>query len=303
MLALPDHPFTLADLGDMGLTPWRLRTLMGTGAVRRVARGVFVDASVPDSIEVRAAAVDRVVGPGHVAVDRTAAWLHGIDVLTWEETELLPPVETCVLPGRHPTGREDVDGRVRDLRADDVMTLGPVTVTTPLRTALDLGCCLRRREAMAALNEFARRHGVGAESLVRELPRYAGRRGVVQLRELVPLVTGEIESPRESWIWEAIHASGLPLPTPQLWIDVDGEPTYRLDFAYPTLRVAVEYDGQELHSTPEQVAHDEERRTWLRAGGWTVIVVGRGDFGPRALDRWLTQLRDALRPTYSPRRW
>jgi len=34
-----------------------------------------------------------------------------------------------------------------------------------------------------------------------------------------------------------------------------------------------------------------------------VIVVRIGDFTGDALDRWLDELRAALRPTYSNRRW
>ena len=40
-----------------------------------------------------------VVVPGAVFVDRTAAWLHGVDVLDYRELEVLPPVECVVLRG------------------------------------------------------------------------------------------------------------------------------------------------------------------------------------------------------------
>ncbi len=33
--------------------------------------------------------------------------------------------------------------------------------------------------------------------------------------------------------------------------------------------------------------------------GWTVIVIRRGDFTGGALDAWLSELRQALRPAYS----
>ena len=78
---------------------------------------------------------------------------------------------------------------------------------------------------------------------MRALARYRRRRGVIQLRQLVQLVDPRVESERESWVLLAIHDAGLPLPEPQYWIEIDGVPTYRLDFAYPRLRVCVEYDG------------------------------------------------------------
>lgn len=81
-------------------------------------------------------------------------------------------------------------------------------------------------------------------------------------------------------------------------------PTYRLDFAYVQARVCVEYDGLESHEkSEEQRRADRERRAWLREHGWTVIVVRLGDFTGEALDRWIGEVREAIRPTYSSRRF
>jgi hypothetical protein len=239
-----------------------------------------------------------------VVTDRTAAWLHGIDAHVHAEHDVMPVIETCALRGREPTTISGVDGRTRDLLPADVMVIHGVLVTTPMRTALDLGCCLRRREAYAVLNAFARRFGLTATDYERALVRYRRRRGVVQLRELVSLVDPRIESERESWVLLAINDAGLPLPEPQYWIEIDCVPTYRLDFAYARLRVCVEYDGFDAHErTKEQKEADRSRRKWLRENGWTVIVVRRGDFGRAALDSWLGELRQALVPSYSNRRW
>ncbi|MBZ5739069.1 endonuclease domain-containing protein [Nocardioides mangrovi] len=178
-----------------------------------------------------------------------------------------------------------------------------MAVTTPLRTALDLGCCLRRREAYAALNALARAFAMTSTDFKRAMPRYRRRRGVVQLRGLVGLVDPRIESQRESWVLLAIADAGMPLPEPQVWVERDPGLRYRLDFAYRRLKVCVEYDGEDAHAGSDQRAYDEERRRWLREHGWVVIVLRNGDFTGDALERWLRELREVLVPTYSNRRW
>ncbi|WP_243060186.1 DUF559 domain-containing protein [Nocardioides sp. SR21] len=297
----PDVPFTLADAELVGRRPSAVRNGQRRGEVRSIVRGVYVAAHVPDSIELRAGAVARVVSSHHVVTDRTAAWLHGVDTHVYAEHDAVPTIETCALRWHEPTTVLGVDGRTRDLRAADVMTVHGVRVTTPLRTALDLGCCLRRREAFAAMVMLARLHDFTAHDLERELGRYRRRRGVIQLRGLAGLVDPRIESHREAWVFLDIADAGLPLPEPQMWIDINGVPTYRLDFAYRRARVCVEYDGEEAHAG--RAAEDDERRAWLRRNGWTVIVLCNGDFTDARRDRWVRELRAALVPTYSNRRW
>lgn len=303
MTTLPAGPFRTNDLAAVGLTRRRLADALAEGAARRVFAGVVVASCVTDSIDLRAAALALVLGPEHVVCDRTAAWLHGVDTLLYQEHEILPAVEVCALRGHEPSGRSGVEGRTRDLAPEDIMTLRGIRVTTPLRTALDLGCHLQRREAFAALNAFARRHELPVETLRAAARRYRRRRGVRQLRELLALVDPRVESARESWTLLAIHDAGLPVPEPQVWIELAGRPTYRLDLAYRLSKVCVEYDGFEFHRDARQQAYDEERRDWLRRNGWVVIVVRRGDFTGDALERWLAELRAALRPTYSNRRF
>jgi hypothetical protein len=300
----PDSPFTLADASRLGIKRHQVHAAVVMGVLRRVLRGVFVDADVADTIELRASAAALVVEPTSVLTDRTAAWIHGVDVFTHAEHEVLPPLESCVLRRHSRTRRAGIDGRTRDLSEDDVMVVHGVAVTTPLRTALDLGCHLIRADALAALDQFMRLHSVSREDLAAGALRYFRRRGVVQLRQLIPLADPRAESVRESWTRLAIVDAGLPAPELQYWIVIDGFPTYRLDLAYPKHRVAIEYDGFDFHErTPEQMQRDRARRDWLEANGWTVIVVRRGDFTGASLDCWLADLRRALRPAYSNRRW
>jgi hypothetical protein len=289
-----DGPFTLAMANSAGFTPHRVRRLVADGAVRRVVRGVYVDASRADTILLRAQAAALLVSPTTVLCDRTAAWLHGIDVFRWPEHDLLPPLDSFVLRHHSRHSRAGLYGGQRDLLESDVMVVHGVRVTTPLRTALDLGCALSRRDALAALDAFMRLHGLTQKDLLAELPRYFRRRGVRQLRGLVPLADPRSESPGESWTRMEIIDSNLPLPQLQWCVMRGGRVLFRLDLAFPGLKIAIEYDGEEFHDSTETRQADERRRRWLEEHGWIVIVVRRDGFTTDGLARWTEQLRRAI---------
>jgi hypothetical protein len=301
---LPPQPISHATAGGWGLSPSRLRRAIRHGLVRPVLRGVYLRSDVSLTLEVKLAAAALVISPSAVACDRTAAWIWGVDVHEYRELDDLPAIETFVLRGNHRSERPEIRGGERDLLPCDWVEVGAVKVTTPLRTAMDLGCRLPRRQGLAAMDALMRAHRITRADLARSLPRYRRRRGVVQLRELVPLADPRAESQPESWTRLEMLDRGLPAPELQFWVVVDGIPTYRLDLAYPHARIAVEYDGEEFHSSIDDRERDRLRRAWLREHGWTVIVIVRSCFARDADLSWISQieaaLRHARRPTYRP---
>ena len=291
----PHVPFTAEMAAGLGVSPKQLARAIANREVRRVLQGVFVSADAPDTIELRASAATLVVSPHVVLCDRTAAWMHGVDVLDLRELDVLPPLDTFALPDRSRTARPQCRRGQRDLLPEDICTVNGVAVTTPLRTCLDLACCLGRRRALAALDAFMRMYGITRDDMRRVLPRYFRRRGVLQLRQLIPLTDDRAESQPESWTRLEIADAGLPTPEPQFWVTVGGRPVFRLDLAYPHARVAIEYDGREFHEGDEQREADERRRAWLRQRGWVVIVLDKDSFTPDAVAAWTAELRSALR--------
>ncbi len=271
-----DTPFTAEQAASLGVSRWYLRLLHDRSLIRRVLRGTYVATQVLDTVDLRAAALRLVVPDSAVVTDRTAAWLHGVDILP--RSALLTPPPLCVFGA---TGsrmrRPEVRSGVRTLEQDDVEELHGVLVTTPLRTALDLGRLLWRFDAVAALDGFLRL-GVPHEHLLLSVERFRGERGVVQLRLLVPLADGRAESPGESALRLFWYDAGLPRPELQWWVYDNGVALYRLDIALPDCRFAAEYDGQLFHSRPEDVEHDRSRRNWLdEEGSWVVDVFDRDD--------------------------
>ena len=291
----PDTSFTTREALTWGLSGNELTSLVSQGALRRLFTGVYVRSDVPDSVTLRAQAARLVMNKHSVLCDRTAAWLHGVDVFRYAELETVPRLESYVLRGHDPTDRLECHGGTRDLSREDWQLVAGVPVTTPLRTAVDLACKLRRREALAAVDALARECGVTVGEMNLLLRRYRRRRGVIQARELVQLVDPGSESSRESWTRLEIHDHGLPAPQSQVWVNVEGVARYRLDLAYPKARIAVEYDGEEFHTSAADRIADEARRDWLRRHGWYVIVLTKESFTDEALRVWTNELRGVLR--------
>lgn len=121
--------------------------------LRRLLRGVYVDAAAPDTRELRIAALALVLPPDGVAWGRTAAWMWGFDCFAPHERDLLMP--ECAVPhhGARP-GHPTVRVVERYLPADDIAELRDIRVTTALRTALDLARSLSRPMALAAVDAF-----------------------------------------------------------------------------------------------------------------------------------------------------
>jgi hypothetical protein len=270
----------------------------------RLFRDVYIRADVELSLELRARAADLVMSPHAVVCDRTAAWIWGIDCFRLRELDVSPALETFTLRGHRASSRPEIRGGQRDLRPRDWVVLGGIRVTTPLRTAMDLGCILNRRDALWAMGALAREHGLTIPMFVAASPAYAGRRGVVQLRELTALVDPRSESAGESWTRLTMNDYALPRPEVNWWVIVNGVPTFRLDLAYPRAKVAVEYDGEEFHTSDEDRRADAERRDWLARHGWTVVVLTKDSFTEDAIAGWIEEIRNALRIAQAPpRRW
>lgn len=303
---LPDSPFRSVHAGEHGLSRRDLKELLESGLLRRPLRGVYCPADLPDTLEVRAACAALVL-PAHVVlVDRTAAWLYGVDCLRHAETRLAPHLEVVSVRASR-TRRDGIYGGQRELRPAEVRRVHSVRATTPVRTAVDLACLRGGAGALAAVEAFMRACGVTTEDLLRQLPRHRGRRGVVQARQVVSVASSASASAGESWTKWCILDAGLPEPVQQWEVELEGWGRVFLDFAYPELLIAVEYDGREFHGPADQ-RRDEARRAALREAGWLVIVVRAEGLEARAREAWLGALGSAIsegaprfRRTYPPK--
>jgi len=258
-----DEPFTSAQARTWGVSRRTFDVMVRQGLVRRVLREVYAVAQAPDDTRMRAAALTLVLPPGAIVADRTAAWLHGVDILPPSALVTPPPLNVVHMTGDTRMRRPETDGHRRGLIPTDITVVLGVPVTTPLRTALDLGRLLWRFDALAAIDGFLR-IGVTHDLLSAEMGRFKGYRGVRQLRALVPLGDAKAESPGESALRLHWHDACLPWPQLQIWIFADdGTPLFRIDIGDPDSRYGAEYDGDEHHTDEEDQEHDLTRRLWI----------------------------------------
>lgn len=157
---------------------------------------------------------------------------------------------------------------------DEICVRDGIPMTTPARTAFDLGRRKGLTTAVIRLDALAHATGVKAADVELLAERHRGARGLVQLRRVLPMVDGGAESPYETKTRLVIIASGLPRPQTQ--IEVPGEwgaVLARIDMGWEEWKVGVEFDGAQHWTDPAQRTHDIDRLAELEARRWTIIRV------------------------------
>ncbi len=153
-------------------------------------------------------------------------------------------------------------------------------VTTPARTAFDLGRHLDRAEAVARLDALMHATPFRADDVQLLARRYRGARGLKALRAVLPLVDGGAASPRETWLRLLLIDGGLPRPTTQLpAVTTSGRVVRMLDMGWKEYMVAVEYDGDQHRTDRRQYVKDMRVLSRLAAMGWIVVRVISGASG------------------------
>lgn len=84
------------------------------------------------------------------------------------------------------------------------------------------------------------------------------------VRKLVARADPRAESPPESWLRWVCHDAGFPPPEPQFWVECGHDKWFRLDLAWPAIKLGLEYDGVEFHSG-HALTNDRYRHNALAA--------------------------------------
>jgi len=174
------------------------------------------------------------------------------------------------------TNRQSQKGlvvRSYDLADDEVRIVRGMRVTTPARTAFDIGRGLPVLRAVPILDALFNATGIKPADVAALADRHPGTRGIRRLRAALELADGGAESPQETRLRLLLGCAGLPKPETQIEFRGLHTRRIRVDMGWREWKVAVEYDGIQHWDDPYQRAWDIERIALLEAAGWIVIRV------------------------------
>lgn len=240
-----------------------LEASLKSGALQKVWHGIYGRGEVTAALRLRG--LDLLAGTTVAACMHTAAAAYGFDTEDTSNLHVLNP------GGRRLRSARGLVVHRREGAPLTVMRGRPATA--PSWTAIEVARSLRRPRALATLDAALRSRTCSRGELARAIGLQSGRRGVVNVRELLSLASPLAESPMESEARLVMIDGGLPRPVLQYEvIDLTGR-LWRLDFAWPEFRVAAEYDGVDWHSGPDAFRRDRKRSAALHDLSWVVVPI------------------------------
>jgi very-short-patch-repair endonuclease len=255
-----------AQLIRIGFTPSSIRRAVERRRLVRVLPRVYRIVSVPVTLEQRLMSALLFGGDDAVLSHSTAAIVH----------DLIPrrPSAIHIATSRRVASRTGVIVHRRVwLPGDPPVRLGPLVVTSPARTVLDL-CGVKNWNSEMALDAALRmgKASFADLDLVLEIGSKHRVPGTASLRALVSERGEEeamSESELESSVIRVLRKSCISLPERQ--VTVDWEDCHRLDFCYPAHNLIIEVDGRKWHASRKRFERDRRRDNAVSFEGKRVI--------------------------------
>lgn len=259
---------TRQQLLELGINRDTITRLIAKGRLLKVHRGVYRVGGLPVSFEQLLMAALLAGGRDAVISHLAAAHILGLEGVVSTQPELSVPPNRSITLGSVTVHRTTVSRR-------DSCRRGPLRLTTPARTLVDLAGVLSPQALEDALDDALRRK-LTSLSTVRSTIERRGRRGVRGIATLQALIDARTPgrtpgSAKENDLRRLLVSAGLPAPVTQYEIcDQRGRFVARPDLAYPQACLAIEYDG-EGHAYPRQRQSDLRRQNRLINAGWLVL--------------------------------
>lgn len=263
-----DGLLTAAQLtGDIGLNPDTITAWTRSARIRRWHRGVYSDATLPETWRRWLMADLLFLGDDAVVTGPAAAGLWGLAGFdrTQRRDLVVPRTHVPRVPGAVVRG-------VKDLRAEEVTRIGGLRVTTVTSTLQSLS---RFRVPPAAVLRAAadgvRRGRTSSREIARFLVTRSNERGNRALRFALDHLdeqfarcrsVGEVDGHDFLRRWGFggyVVNDRVRLPCGRV---------VEFDVLFVELRKAIEWDSDQHHGSPLEVARDEQRDAATRAAGY-----------------------------------
>ena len=256
------RPFTRAAAIAAGIDP---RLLRGS-RFRRIFRGVYVDAGVPDAPLVRGqAALALFRSVPAFASHATAARIHGVPL------PALPDEHVSVF--RAADRRAHANVRVHVCPSAMLVEVAGIKVSSYRQMFVELGTLLNLVDLVVVGDNLVRKGRISARALV-DFCAASSHRGARRALLAASYVRSGVDSPMETRLRMLLVLAGFPEPEVNLKLRTeDGQPVRSYDLSYPAARVIVEYDGRHHVERVEQWEADLERREAIDDDGWRILVV------------------------------
>ncbi len=285
-----------AELLAHGVHPRRLASKEFT----EVLPGWCTPTDAPARLEVIARVLQRSVLPGAVICHATAAELLAVPLPRDQEYAQSSTVH-CRLPSGQPRRRPTPHLRVHTGPDLPSQRIGGVEVSGPVALLSELSAVLSHAQLVAAADQLVAprsrlRPRLTAARLQDLVTAASGAYRITRVRRAVALARERVESPKETETRLLLLDAGFAEPAINLEVRAPstGE-VFRLDLSYPSLRIAIEYDGF-WHST-DRNRHRRDRRKddVLHELGWRVVRASDADLeDPHDLLGRLSHLRAPL---------
>lgn len=220
------------------------------------------------SLHTRAAAALLLAPPDALISHTTALAIYGLDL----------PGKRCIHVSTNEGWVTRVDGIKGHRRIYDISRrhLAGLSITGPERTLVDVAS-IRSLPWVVAAGDFLLQKRLTKTDLLSEYAQLRHLHGVQRLREAMKWIRHGAESPMESVTRLLIQMAGLPEPATQFEVFDQRTFVARVDLAYISWKIAIEYDGKWHERSSEQRAYDRDRREKLERLGWHVVTIYESD--------------------------
>jgi len=255
------RPFTRAVALANGIAAHELRTKQ----YRRLFTGVYLDANAPVTAATRAAAALLTTPDPAFASHVTAARVHGTPI------PAVPEEHVTVLRRRDRRSRPGIvchyTPRAR------VTQVNGVRVSSPAQTFCELAALLPLIDVIVAGDWLVRHRKVSRAAINKTVATRTGA-GAERARRAAGYVRARVDSRMETRLRMLLVLAGLPEPEVNLPLeDEDGRVVRRHDLCYPSIKVAIEYDGRHHIERETQWESDLDRREASDDDGWRLLVI------------------------------